>query len=76
MRLKNLKEISASQSTPGNYDDNPYMLGIANGLILAIWIMEGGYGVIPYLEAPEKWGIDKSPLPQSEAEPTPPDWNS
>lgn len=77
LRLAKLKEMSAFQSSAGSYDYDPYMHGLANGLILAIWVMEGNMGIeCPYLEAPEKWRADKSPLPQSEVEPTPPDWNS
>ena len=36
-KLKNIKEI---QCTKGNYDVDAYMHGLANGLILALAIME------------------------------------
>lgn len=39
-RIKKLKEVSDVQSMDGNWDFSRYMLGLANGLILAVSIME------------------------------------
>lgn len=38
--LDKLKEIAEIQSKTGNYDYNEYSLGLANGLLLAISILE------------------------------------
>lgn len=40
-RLKDLKEICEVQSQPGNSDSSEYMRGLANGLLIAVAIMEG-----------------------------------
>lgn len=39
-RLENLKSCKNIQCSKGNYDQNEYMRGMANGLILAEAIME------------------------------------
>ena len=39
-RVENLKDITKIQCSPGNYDCDEYMRGMANGLILAVSIME------------------------------------
>lgn len=52
-RLEALKELEAIQSSNGNYD--PYMMGMANGLILAVHIMSGAEGDPQYKSTPDKW---------------------
>ena len=53
-RVKKLEEMTNVQCENGNWDYDPYMHGMANGMIFALAIMED---VEPeYLEAPEKWG--------------------
>lgn len=52
--IKMLKEI---QEQSGTYDYNEYMFGFANGLILALAIMENKYP--QFLEKPEKYIGDK-----------------
>lgn len=43
-RLEDLRSTTNILSSVGNYDSNDYMHGIANGLILALAIMENKYG--------------------------------
>ena len=39
-KIERLKNITKIQCSKGNYDYNEYMRGMANGLILALVIME------------------------------------
>jgi hypothetical protein len=39
-RVEDLRNVHAIATSPGNYDVDDYMLGMANGLILALAIME------------------------------------
>ena len=39
--LDNLKAITNTQCTKGNYDQGEYMRGMANGMLLAVATMEG-----------------------------------
>lgn len=39
-RIDKLKRITSVALTPGNFDYNEYMCGMANGLILALSVME------------------------------------
>ncbi len=56
-RLKNLKEIIAVQLHEGIWNLDPYMLGLANGLLLAQSIM---MEVEPnFLDAPDAWKADE-----------------
>lgn len=57
--LEKLKELEKIQCQPGNWDHDPYMHGMANGLILAVATLEGREPV--YLEAPKEWGKDRQP---------------
>jgi hypothetical protein len=50
--LKRLQRMIAIQSSKGNYDFNPYMHGVANGLILAQAILTDE--VPKYLDAPKQ----------------------
>ncbi len=52
-RLKDLIDITKVQKVDGNWNYDPYMHGMANGLILAVAILED---LDPeYLDAPDKW---------------------
>lgn len=52
-RLSALADVLRVQKATGNWDCNPYMHGMANGLILADSLLRG---VQPaYLKAPEVW---------------------
>ena len=52
-RIKSLKIVVDIQKTTGNWDYDPYMHGMANGMILSLAIMEEKDP--EFLEAPEKW---------------------
>lgn len=39
--LKPIQEMLKIQGTPGNWDSNPYMMGLYNGLELALASLEG-----------------------------------
>lgn len=53
-RLADLKNVLDIQISPGNFDVNEYMRGMANGLLLAWSIMAKPYGSeVPYKEAPK-----------------------
>lgn len=55
--LNKLKELIKTQTSPGNWDYDPYMHGMANGMLLAEAIMEDREP--EYLNAPKVWGKDK-----------------
>lgn len=57
-QLDKLDEVVAVATAPGNADANPYMHGMANGLILAQAIMRGEEP--EYLNAPTKYLDEKS----------------
>lgn len=69
-RLENLKEIIAVQLLDGHWNLDPYMLGLANGLLLAQSIMDE---IDPkFLYAPDAWKADEiancePPQPESTA---------
>jgi len=52
-RIKQLRDIVAIQCSPGNYDYDEYMWGMANGLILALAIIENNE--TEYIDKPEKF---------------------
>lgn len=50
-RLADLKNVLEIQLSPGNHSDE-YMRGMANGLLLAWYIIREPYGAeVPYIEA-------------------------
>lgn len=51
--LHKLKELIQIQCDDGNWNYDPYMQGIANGMILAEAILEDKTPV--YLDAPDVW---------------------
>ena len=56
-----LKDVTDAQCSDGNWDYDPYMQGLANGLILAKAIIED---VEPkFLDAPDVWGFEKTGKP-------------
>ena len=58
-RVKQLEELTNIQCDKGTWDYDPYMHGMANGMILALAMMED---VEPeFLSAPKKWGYTKMP---------------
>lgn len=54
--VKALRDLVAIQCADGNWNYDPYMQGLANGLILALSLFEGGRP--EYLEAPAVWLAD------------------
>ncbi|RKY08521.1 MAG: hypothetical protein DRP56_03970 [Planctomycetota bacterium] len=52
-QIEDLKKCVKTSCQSGNYDCNPYMHGMANGMILALAILEGKEPA--YLDAPAKW---------------------
>jgi hypothetical protein len=59
--LKTLREMKDVQCSDGNWNYDPYMHGMANGMIFAISLFDGKRP--EYLEAPEQWLKD---LPDTE----------
>ena len=57
MTIEILKELLEVQCQDGIWNQNPYMHGLANGLICAIAVMEDK--APEYLEAPEEWLEEK-----------------
>jgi len=56
--IETLKELIDIQCSDGNWNYDPYMHGMANGMILALSLFEGG--APEYLDAPEEWLADKA----------------
>ena len=59
-RVEDLKSITKVQCAEGNFDHGEYMRGLANGLILALSVMEGSEPV--FKEYPQ----DKDTLSRGE----------
>jgi hypothetical protein len=56
-RIIKLREVTGTACSDGNWDFSPYMLGMANGLLLGLATMDGGSP--EYLCPPETWITDK-----------------
>jgi hypothetical protein len=54
--LKTLREMLLIQCDNGNWNYDPYMHGMANGMILALSLLEDNEP--KYLDAPEVWLCD------------------
>lgn len=54
--LKTLREILNIQCSNGNWNYNPYMHGVANGMIFALAFLDNKEP--EYLETPEVWLCD------------------
>jgi hypothetical protein len=66
--LSDLKNCTDIQCSHGNWNYDPYMHGMANGLILAMCIMGDCKEEPKYKDAPEQWLCDipddgKPPIP-------------
>ncbi|MGW8177569.1 MAG: hypothetical protein ACWGQW_02070 [bacterium] len=57
-RMRILQNMVDIQCTAGNWDYNPYMHGMANGLLMALATMKGEE--VEYLDPPKKWRYKKS----------------
>ncbi len=66
---RRIREIADIQCRHGNWDYDPYMHGLANGLLLAISIVSGEEP--HFLDAPAEWLADKptgdAPVAEEEA---------
>lgn len=61
-RIEKLEEMVKVQCSDGNWDYDPYMHGMANGMIFCLAIMRN---VDPeYLDPPKTWLVDK-PYPKT-----------
>lgn len=56
-QIKNLQDMIKVQCSPGNFDCNPYMHGLANGLLLAMSCFTDEEP--KFLAAPVKWLDDQ-----------------
>lgn len=54
---RDLEDVIKIQCSRGNWDYDPYMMGMANGLLLAQNIMQG-YPELKYMSKPKRWGKD------------------
>ncbi len=61
-KIEQLKEITAMQCSDGNWNYDPYMHGMANGMIMALSMMEGKEP--EFLDAPDEWLSGTVSLPQ------------
>ena len=57
-RILAVSEVTKVQTNEGNWDFDPYMHGMANGLMLAEHILSGEDDIV-FLDAPEVWGKDR-----------------
>ncbi len=57
--MKALDSVLAVQCSNGNWNYDPYMMGLANGLILARHILRNDEGVPPYKTQPKQWLADR-----------------
>ena len=57
-RIKQLKELVDIQCSKGNFDWDPYMHGMANGMILSLSVAEDNEP--KFLDAPDKWLAEKT----------------
>lgn len=53
LKLQQLREVVATQGVNGNWDYDPYMHGMFNGMEFALALMEGRGA--EYREAPKRW---------------------
>ncbi len=62
--VSTLKDIRDTQCSDGNWNYDPYMHGLANGLIMALGMFEGGE--IDFLDAPAVW-LKDNPVSEEKA---------
>ena len=68
-RVERLQTVTVIAKSPGNADWDPYLHGMANGLLLALHIMtcdEDYEGDPPWVDAPEVWGHEDQSEPMGE----------
>jgi hypothetical protein len=60
-RMERLQQCTEVQCRDGNWNWDAYMMGLANGLILAEHIIFDREGEPAYKSAPEEWRKDRCP---------------
>jgi len=55
--IKDLEEVTKTQCSDGNWNYDPYMHGMANGMLLALSFLKEEEP--EFLHAPKKWLSDK-----------------
>ena len=55
--LDKIKELLILQGSPGNWNCNPYMLGMYNGMELVVALLEGREPM--FREKPDEWLDDR-----------------
>ena len=63
-RIESLRDIIKVQCSNGNWNYDPYMHGLANGMLMAISFFDDRAPI--FLEAPDEWLCDK---PQTDEAP-------
>jgi len=58
--LTDLKQLVTQACADGNWNYDPYLHGMANGMICAVAVLEGSEPT--YLDPPEIWGRDKEDM--------------
>jgi hypothetical protein len=66
--LADLEELTKIQCTDGNWNYDPYMQGLANGLVLSLHTVQDLPGEPPFLDPPEEWLESRTARPFSEVE--------
>jgi len=61
-KIEQIQDITNVQCGDGNWNYDPYMQGLANGLLLAVHILEDKEGAPDYKQAPEHWLSDLKTL--------------
>ena len=56
--IESLKDLLKTQCSDGNWNYDPYMHGMANGMILALSVFTDEQPV--FLDAPDEWITDKA----------------
>lgn len=65
--LQTLRDMTQVQCSDGNWNYNPYMQGMANGMIFALSLFDGGEP--KYMNVPDVW-LKDSDLPPTPTEAT------
>lgn len=53
--MNELTKLIDIQCADGNWNYDPYMYGMATGMILSKHVLDGGDGDCPYIDAPDRW---------------------
>lgn len=57
-KIDSMRDLLKVQCSTGNYDYDPYMHGMANGMILFLALIEGNDP--EFMDAPAKWLVDNT----------------